>query len=101
MSITNRLRYTAERYGLAAPKVATLMMEAADTITELRKENQSIGLVAYELGRKSMAGENEKLRKQSARAWRLFTKHGAVHENDLPEVDAVRDGLRELGAELD
>lgn len=42
MSIAYRLRYTAERYGLAAPKAATLMMEAADTITELRKENEKL-----------------------------------------------------------
>ena len=32
MSITYRLRSAAERYGLAAPQTATLMMEAADTI---------------------------------------------------------------------
>jgi len=41
--------------------------------------------------------ENVKLREQAARAWRLFTENGAVHPSDLSEVDAVRDGLRELG----
>jgi len=30
----------------------------------LRQENQSIGVAAYELGRKSMAGENAKLREE-------------------------------------
>ncbi len=35
MSITYRLRSAAERYGLAAPKVATLMLEAADTIDSM------------------------------------------------------------------
>lgn len=72
----DELRQTAESVGLAMPQAATLMMEAADTIWELRgsvhrerdeayrlrEENQSIGLAAYELGRKSMAGENAKLR---------------------------------------
>ena len=45
--------------------------------------------------------ENAKLRELAARAWRLFTENGAVHPSDLPEVDAVRDGLRELGVEVD
>ena len=45
--------------------------------------------------------ENANLREQAARAWRLFTENGAVHPSDLSEVDAVRDGLRELGVEVD
>lgn len=43
--------------------------------------------------------ENAKLRELAARAWRLFTENGAVHPSDLPKVDAVRDGLRELGVD--
>lgn len=50
--------------------------------------------------RDQLKAENAKLRKQAARAWRLFLKHGAVHSCDLPEVDAVRYGLRELGVEV-
>jgi hypothetical protein len=48
-----------------------------------------------------LRNENAKLREQAALAWRLFLKHGAVHPCDLPEVDAVRNGLRELGVEVD
>lgn len=44
--------------------------------------------------------ENAKLREYAAKAWSLFIRHGAVHECDLSEVDAVRDGLRELGIEV-
>lgn len=45
--------------------------------------------------------ENAKLREYAAKAWSLFIKHGAVHACDLSEVDAVRDGLCELGIEVD
>lgn len=45
--------------------------------------------------------ENAKLREYAAKAWSLFIRHGAVHACDLSEVDAVRDGLRELGIEVD
>ena len=44
--------------------------------------------------------ENAKLREYAAKAWSLFIAHGAVHACDLSEVDAVRDGLRELGIEV-
>lgn len=44
--------------------------------------------------------ENAKLRECVAKAWSLFIRHGAVHTYDLSEVDAVRDGLRELGIEV-
>ena len=50
--------------------------------------------------RRRLSVENAKLREQAARAWRLFTENGAVHPSDLSEVDAVRDGLRELGVEV-
>jgi hypothetical protein len=45
--------------------------------------------------------ENAKLRELAARAWLLFIEHGAVHPSELPEVDAVRDELRELGIDAD
>lgn len=45
--------------------------------------------------------ENAKLRELVASVWRLFTEHGAVHPSDLPEVDAVRNDMRELGIEVD
>lgn len=45
--------------------------------------------------------ESAKLREYAAKAWSLFIRHGAVHACDLSEVDAVRDGLRELGIEVD
>lgn len=48
-----------------------------------------------------LESDNAKLRELAARAWRLFTENGAVHPSDLSEVDAVRDGLRELGVEVD
>lgn len=54
---------------------------------------------ATHMSRLLTENENEKLRELSARAWRLFTEHGAVHESDLPEVDAVRDKMRELGVD--
>lgn len=45
--------------------------------------------------------ENARLRELVRDVWHLFTEHGAVHPYDLPKVDAVRDGLRELGVEVD
>ena len=56
---------------------------------------------AAHMSRLLTENENEKLRELSARAWRLFTEHGAVHESDLPEVDAVRNEMRELGMEVE
>lgn len=45
--------------------------------------------------------QNIELRELVASVWRLFTEHGAVHPSDLPEVDAVRNDMRELGIEVD
>lgn len=39
------------------------------------------------------------LRELVASVWRLFAEHGAVNPCDLPEVDAVRDRMRELGVD--
>ena len=48
----------------------------------------------------ALLAENAKLRELVADAWRLFTEHGAVHPSNLPDVDAVRDRMRELGIEV-
>lgn len=45
-----------------------------------------------------LMSENDTLRKYAARAWNLFAEYGAVDAYDLREVDAVRDGLKKLGA---
>lgn len=45
----------------------------------------------------ALQAENLKLREYAAKAWGLFIEHGAVDSCDLHEVDAVKDGLRELG----
>ena len=46
-----------------------------------------------------LQAENAKLRELVRDAWRLFAEHGAVNPCDLPEVDAVRDRMRELGVD--
>lgn len=45
--------------------------------------------------------ENEQLREYAASAWQLFVENGAVDATKLPEVDAVRNGLSELGIKVD
>ena len=138
----DKLRAMVESVGLVMPQAATLMMDAADTIWELRDDLQranaenaklreqmerlvtllrvdcdidaswdglrrfwSIGLTENGCLMRDRAckaeAENAKLREQAARAWRLFTENGAVHPSDLSEVDAVRDGLRKFGVEVD
>lgn len=46
----------------------------------------------------ALRSENAALRRYAARAWNLFAENGAVDAYDLREVDAVRDGLKKLGA---
>ena len=48
-----------------------------------------------------LSDENAKLREFVAGMWRLFVEHCAVDESRLAEVDAVRDGLCELGIDVD
>ncbi len=93
---------------------ARLMEDAADTIWELRgmvhkeraeadrlrDELEAVGTAAYLYGRDDLKADNAKLRELVASVWRLFTEHGAVHPSDLPEVDAVRNDMRELGVEI-
>ena len=138
----DKLRAMVESVGLVMPQAATLMMDAADTIWELRDDLQranaenaklreqmerlvtllrvdcdidaswdglrrfwSIGLTENGCLMRDRAckaeAEADRLRELAARAWRLFTENGAVHPSDLSEVDAVRDGLHELGVEVD
>ena len=54
----------------------------------------------YEREVSPLKAENAELRELVASVWRLFTEHGAVHPSDLPEVDAVRNDMRELGVEI-
>jgi hypothetical protein len=89
MSITYRLRSEAERYGLAAPQTATLMMEAADTIWELRDDLQRAN------------AENAKMRKL-VREWRKLAVYGADSLSDWIEIQAdLESRMRELGIEVD
>ena len=68
---------------------AIVMREAADTIWDLR-----------DMVHKERA-EADRLRELVASVWQLFAEHGAVNPCDLPEVDAVRNDMRELGIEVD
>ena len=83
----------------ACKNVADLQ-EALDENARLRSELESVGVAAYLYGRGDLLAENAKLRELAARAWRLFIEHGAVHPCDLPEIDAVRDEMRELEVEV-
>ena len=74
----DKLRAMAESVGLTMPQAATLMMEAADTILELRDDLQRAKV------------ENTKLQEQGAR---LFDK--------VLELGTENDSLRELGIEVD
>lgn len=105
-------------------KSATLMREAADTIWELRgmvhKERAEADRLReerdhwhveqvhaygnWEDAHKraiELEKQNAKLRELVASVWRLFAEYGAVSPCDLPEVDAVRNDMRELGIEVE
>ena len=114
----DKLRSAAKKldsYDAGYGSIASMLREAADTIWQLRddlqranaenallrSELESVGTAAYLYGRGDLKAENAKLRELVARAWGLFLKHGSVHPCDLPEVDAVRDEMRELGVEVD
>lgn len=93
----------------SCPNVADLQ-EALEENAKLREEVEQwhrltagIELPEYpitEFKPKDLERENAKLQEFAAKAWSLFIRHGAVHACDLSEVDAVRDGLRELGIEV-
>lgn len=100
-----------EIYGLHCD-IGRLEQENATLRQQLADATESMGRVeerhakTFEVGKRWMAkaarfeAENTKLRELAARAWLLFMEHGAVHPCELSEVDAVRDGLRELGVEV-
>lgn len=79
---------------------------------KLREENQSIGLAAYELGRKSMAAENVKLR-ELCRRFSEYVSHdrceGCVVKrrcndgeiNECWQMGEIRKLARELGIEAE
>jgi len=78
---------------------------------QLRQENQSIGMAAYELGRASLADENAKLRElvrtmaycmqyeRDCDGCRLNGADGAVMEP--ARCDGMRDRMCELGIEVE
>lgn len=72
-------------------RLQNLADENAKLRTQLADVTESVGRVEERCA---------KLREYAAKAWSLFIRHGAVHACDLSEVDAVRDGLRELGIEV-
>lgn len=105
MSTTDELRVMAENVGLAMPQAATLMMEAADAIWELRCS------VHRE------RAEADKLREQGERLFdktlELGTENAKLRElvRDMYEMAypeypsafeaAFADRMRELGVEVD
>ena len=68
---------------------------------QLRQENQSIGMAAYELGRASLADENAKLR-ELVRHLRECTRHNVCavckYADDACDFDY---DMRELGLEVE
>lgn len=72
-------------------------------IDELCEENEQLREQSARLFDKmlDLGTENTKIKEYAASAWRLFIENGAVDASKLPEVDAVRNGLSELGIEVD
>ena len=107
----DELRAMAESVGLEVPQAATLMMEAADTILELRDDLQranaenarlldeleSVGTAAYMYGRSDLKAENTKLR--------LLVEAMGVYERMDTDADPlraleIRDAIKQLAGEL-
>lgn len=118
----DELRAMAESVGLAMPQAATLMMEAADTITELREENERfiIKLNAEHIVRQNIEVENTKLRdylehkrhlqdfvrlvSENARlreACAELLKMAERHDPEWLHWPEIHDELRKLGVEVD
>lgn len=102
----DELRAMAESVGLAMPQAATLMMDAADTITELRGALQ-VASVDY----RHLAAENAKLRELVKALLTCATDgdcdecrlNGATpwHVGKAQLCDGVWDRVRELEVEVD
>ena len=101
----DELRSMAESVGLEVPQAATLMMEAADTITELRGALQ-VASVDY----RHLQDENAKLR-ELVRDYEHCTMHADCSRCEydgklsthcpLSPCFPDTDELRELGVEVD
>ncbi len=68
---------------------------------QLRQENQSIGMAAYEFGRNSMADENAKLRELVADMWNdmsvCYEQYVRISSSDMRFYG---DRMREMGIEV-
>ena len=67
---------------------------------QLRQENQSIGVAAYELGRKSMADENAKLRNQLHDQQDTAEHNFVRNAREYKRVCDENDRLRELVSDM-
>ena len=84
-------------------EVLTLRMENKELwgqVERLRQENQSIGMAAYELGRKSMADENAKLRNQLHDQQDTAQHNFVRNAREYKRVCDENAKLRELVADL-
>ena len=90
----DELRVMAESVGLEVPQAATLMMEAADTITELRGALQ-VASVDY----RHLEAENAKLREERD-YYKALWEHATVTDCELRRVRAAWKEDREKNAKL-
>lgn len=102
----DELRSMSESVGLAVPQAATLMMEAADTITELRGALQ-VASVDY----RHLQAERDKLRELARELW-FYAEQELVCDDNCPYgaacdwmeptvVCVFKRRMRELGVEVD
>lgn len=107
MSTTDELRSMAESIGLEVPQAATMMMDAADTILELRDDLQRANDAvrdaehdesrAWDRVRKAEA-ENAKLRELLRDMWcEGAFEPGACY---VKAVERLKEKTRELGIEV-
>lgn len=121
MSATDELRAMAESIGLVMPQAATLMMEAADTICELRNRCNNLVDERERLFRANVEKNGEILRlvKENARLRELVARVERARRDlcdaypdaellDCEECPAwsecrgdLMDRMRELGIEVD
>lgn len=89
----DELRAMSESVGLAMPQAATLMMEAADTIWELRCKLG--GMVDMRERARLAEAENAKLRELVADLWEY------IYIGTAQDGQRLHDRTRELGIEVD